>query len=87
MSEQSQHDRRAAVIASLRPRDRANAFYRLLVLAIKDLPLNSDAALDDLATAGAGIVYRALERMSDGKQRDELLARLINGIPKALAQE
>jgi hypothetical protein len=76
--------RRAAIIASLRTRDRANAFYRLLVLAIQELPLADDGALEDLAIAGAAIACRALQGMSAGKQRDELLAHLINSLPKAL---
>jgi hypothetical protein len=82
MSEQP----RAAAIAMLRPCDRADAFYRLMVLAIEGFPPSGDnAALDDLAVAGAAIVCRALQRMSAGKQRDELLAHLLNSLPKALA--
>jgi hypothetical protein len=82
----NQHDRRATVIKSLHPRNRANAFFRLLMLAIRDDPPSGDDELHDLAIGAAGIICHALSLMSDTVERDELCAHLTNNIPKALAR-
>jgi hypothetical protein len=69
-------------IERMKPRDRANAFFRLMVSSIADVvaPSGDDAALDDLATAAAGIACHALAGMSDMVDRDKLLAHLIKGM-------
>jgi hypothetical protein len=76
------HQRRAAVIAKLKPGDRADAFHKLMVSAIEPFPpIGDDAALDDLALAATIITQDALKRMQDTVKRDLLLDYLSLRLP------
>ena len=82
----NQHDRRAVIINQLKPRDRAAALFRILLTEdIADIMRGSDdAALDDLVIAATAIVCHAFANMSDGPQRDWLLAHVLKSLPLSL---